>query len=98
MKRRRGGERDGTDASGSAAALPALRWRLASPGGEGELRGDVVTTFVSPRGIREVGRPQKHFSPVSSCWSEGAKVKNDVMLWLPQSIFCCGMVIPVISL
>lgn len=57
MKGRRG-QRDGTDASGSAAALRAPRRRLAGPGGEGGPRGDAGTTFVSPGGSREVGGPK----------------------------------------
>lgn len=54
----RRGQRDGTDASGSAAALRAPRRRLAGPGGAGGPRGDAGTTFVSPGGSREVGGPK----------------------------------------
>lgn len=76
MKRRPGGERDGTDASGSAAALPAPRRRLASPGGEGEPRGDAVTTFVSPRGSREVGGPKSKWPRAGRADLAGGRVRG----------------------
>lgn len=76
MKRRGGGERDGTDASGSAAALPAPRRRLASRAGEGGPRGDAVTTFISPGGSREVGGPKSKWPPAGRAHRAGGRVRG----------------------
>lgn len=76
MKRRGGGERDGTDASWSAAALPAPRRRLSSRAGEGGPRGDAVTTFISPGGSREVGGPKSKWPPAGRADRAGGRVRG----------------------